>query len=149
VSTEITAVRSTGELTSEADFRAQRAHEMHLGGFTWDVVAQEIGYTTGEDARQSVRAYLQRAAMRVSEATRAESLKKELSRLDVLQSACWSQAMSGDLKAIETSLKIINTRAKLLGLETVETGTVTNQTILIRGTKEEFVEDLKAIAQGA
>jgi hypothetical protein len=149
VSTEIAPVRSTGELSSEADFRAKQAHEMRLGGFDWDVVAQEIGYTTGEDARQSVKAFLQRAAMRVSEATRKDALDKELQRLDVLQSSCWNQALSGDLKAIETSLKIINTRAKLLGLEQIQVGSVTNQTILIRGNKEEFVESLKAVSQGA
>lgn len=149
VSTEIEAVRSTGELASEADFRAQRAHEKHLGGFTWDLVAKESGYTNGEDARQSVKAYLGRAAMRVSERTRADSLQKELHRLDVLQSACWDQALSGDLKAIDTSIKIINTRAKLLGLEQVSQTNVTQQTILIRGTKEEFIEGLQAVSRGA
>lgn len=149
MSTEIEAVRSTGELVSEADFRAQRAHEKHLGGFTWEVVAQEVGYESGEDARQSVRAYLGRAVMRVSEKTRQESLQKELHRLDVLQSACWDKALMGDLKAIETSIRIINMRSKLLGLEQLPATNVTQQTILVRGTKEEFIEGLQAVSQGA
>jgi hypothetical protein len=149
MSSEVQAVRSTGELATDADFKAHKAHEKRLGGFTWDLVAQECGYTTGEDARQSVKAYLGRAAMRVSERTRADSLQKELHRLDVLQSACWDQALSGDLKAIETSIKIINMRSKLLGLEQVSQTNVTQQTILIRGTKEEFIEGLQAVSRGA
>jgi len=146
MSSEIAPVRSTGQLATEADFRAQRAHEKKLGGFSWDIVAQEIGYSSAEDARQSVKAYLQRSVMRMSEQTRKESLDKELQRLDALQSACWDQALSGDLRAIETSLRIIGQRSKLLGLEAVSQTTVTNQTVLIRGNKEEYIKELKAVA---
>ena len=91
--TEIEAVLSKGELTSQADLRARRAHEKRLGGFSWEVVASEIGYNSPEEASVSVRAYLGRAVMRVSEQTRANSLDKELQRLDTLQSACWDLAL--------------------------------------------------------
>lgn len=147
--TELLPTRSTSELDSAADFKAQRAHEKHLGGFTWEVVAQDAGYRDAEDARVAVRAYLGRAAMRVSERTRMDSLNKELARLDALQSACWDLAMDGDLKAIETSVRIINMRSKLLGLDEINESKVTLQTVLIRGTKEEYVGSLKEIAQGA
>jgi hypothetical protein len=145
--TEIESVRSTGPLVAEADFRALRAHEKRLGGFSWDVVAQEIGYHSAEDARQSVKAYLQRSAMRVSENSRRESLEKELNRLDALQSACWDDALSGDLKAIETSLKIINQRSRLLGLEELSQTNVSSQTILIRGDKNDYIKGLTAISE--
>lgn len=148
MSTELEALKSTKELDSEHDFRAAKAHEKRLGGFSWELVAQEYGYTNSEDARQSVKAYIQRCAMRVGERTRKESLDRELDRLDILQSACWEQALQGDLKAIETSLKIIGQRSKLMGLEQLQEGNVTHQTIVVRGTKEEFVDQLKQITRG-
>jgi uncharacterized small protein (DUF1192 family) len=42
----------------------------------------------------------------------------ELSRLDAMQRAIWPKAMEGDSRAIETCLKILDQRAKYLGLNT-------------------------------
>jgi len=149
MTTEITPFTSNGVVTVDADFKHAKAHEKRLGGFTWRAVADEFGYSSEEDARQSVRAYLQRAVAQISKRTRQESLDRELDRLEILQSACWDMALSGDLKAIETSLKIISQRSKLMGLEQLSESAVTHQTILVSGTKDQFVDTLKSISKGA
>lgn len=44
----------------------------------------------------------------------------ELERLDIMQRALWSKVENGDVSAINTSLKIIERRAKMLGLDAPE-----------------------------
>jgi hypothetical protein len=74
-------------------------------------------------------------------------LAMEVDRLDSLQQAIWTDAIGGDRQAIETALKIIQARAKVLGLETIPTNTVTNNTIVVAGTSEEYVAALKRVSE--
>jgi len=54
-------------------------------------------------------------ARQVEQADELQAL--ELSRLDALHYAVWDKALSGDIKAIETSLRVIERRVKVLGLD--------------------------------
>ncbi len=47
----------------------------------------------------------------------AELRALEAARLDALQAACWPQAMRGDDKALRTAVRILERRARLLGLD--------------------------------
>jgi hypothetical protein len=47
-----------------------------------------------------------------------ELREQELDRLDRLQRNVWAQALNGDLQAVQVALRIIDRRAKLLGLDT-------------------------------
>jgi hypothetical protein len=53
--------------------------------------------------------------------------------------------MTGDLKAIDTCIRVMGHRAKLLGLEYREE-TVVNRTIVVAGSTEQYVQTLKMIA---
>ena len=87
------------------------------------------------------------ASSLVDNAYKRELLSMELDRLDDLQRAVWQDAINGDLKAVETALKIIQTRAKVLGLDNVQSATVTNNTIVVAGTSEEYINALRQAAQ--
>ncbi|WP_314431654.1 hypothetical protein [Microbacterium lacticum] len=46
----------------------------------------------------------------------------EAQRLDMMQAAVWSRAVSGDLRAIDTTLRISARRSRLLGLDLADSG---------------------------
>jgi hypothetical protein len=67
----------------------------------------------------------------------------ELDRLNALQNAVWGMALSGELKAIETTLKIMQHRARLLQLGE-ESKDSSNTTVIVAG--EDYVETLRGMA---
>jgi hypothetical protein len=71
----------------------------------------------------------------------------EVERLDTLQRAVWQDAIGGDIKAVETALRIIQARAKVLGLDNMPVNTVTNNTIVVAGTPEEYVSALRKVVE--
>ena len=92
--------------------RATKALERRLSGATYATIAAELDYANESGPRNAVDRLLGRVeAEHAAELRRTESL-----RLDVLQSACWDQAATGDLDAIKTVLQIHDRRVKLLGL---------------------------------
>jgi hypothetical protein len=48
---------------------------------------------------------------------RAEALRLEEARLDQLQDGIWDKAVAGDSRAVEVALKVLERRARLLGLD--------------------------------
>jgi hypothetical protein len=48
---------------------------------------------------------------------RTESIRLEEQRLDDLQDGIWDKAISGDVRAVEGALKILERRARMLGLD--------------------------------
>lgn len=127
------------------DERAYAAHQLRLGGLPWAVVAEKAGYANAASANVEVKAFLQRAALHRDSALREEALNLEMDRLDALQAAAWGAAMTGDLKAIDSCLRVMGHRAKLLGLEYREEASVT-RTIVVTGSTEQYVQTLKAIS---
>lgn len=51
------------------------------------------------------------------EMRRAEALRLEEARLDALQEGIWGRAMAGEPRAVEVALKVLERRARLLGLD--------------------------------
>jgi len=103
-----------------AAWRKTRAVELATQGFTYDAIAQEVGYADRGTAHRVVKRALAQSAVDAVDAHR----KLEQDRLDALQLAVWTRAMSGDPVAVQSALKIIEARARLLGLngETAFTG---------------------------
>ena len=93
--------------------RDARVFELRIQGFTFEQIASEVGYQGASGAWQ--------AYQRVKESHIFESIDEarqlELMRLDELQFAIWDRAIDGDLPAAHCVLKIMDRRAKLLGLD--------------------------------
>lgn len=82
-------------------------------GHTWDQIAQIVGY---KDPSGAHSAYMRASARVVAEDV--EAIRQiETQRLDMLQSAYWIQAMSGDVPSGLQVLRIMERRSKLLGLD--------------------------------
>lgn len=134
----------TGTVT---DQKAYDAYQMRQRGVPWEQVCKTVGYSSVKVAQVELRRYLTDMAVRVDVEHREEVLAMEMGRLDSLMEAVWDQAMTGDTKAVDSALKIISMRAKLLGLEalTQTAGNVTNNTVVVTGNTEEFIHSLKLV----
>lgn len=82
-------------------------------GMTWDTIAQAVGYADPSGAHA---AYMRASARIVKEDIDAIR-DMETERLDMLQGAYWRQAMTGDVPAGMQVLRIMERRAKLLGID--------------------------------
>jgi hypothetical protein len=129
---------------------AYQAYQMHLGGKDWEEVAKVLGYANGKTAQVEVRQYITRAAVQMDMAKREEVLGIEMARLDALQSAVWDAAMDGDTKAVDSVLRVMAHRAKLLGLELIAqgNGTVNHNTVVVQGDTQDFIRSLQLVNGG-
>ena len=100
-------------ITPEVLQREAEVIRLRREGLTWDMIAQKVGYS---DASGAHRAY-EAACKRIIYSEVVEIRNIEQDRLDIAQSAIWSDVLQGDLPAINTLIKIMDRRAKLLGLD--------------------------------
>jgi len=87
--------------------------ELRKAGVTWAGIASRTGYATPAGA---YKAY-QRAAERLIRPNLEEHRDMELERLDRLQAGVWAKAISGDVRALDSVLRIIDRRSRILGLD--------------------------------
>ncbi|GAA4626917.1 hypothetical protein GCM10023196_037110 [Actinoallomurus vinaceus] len=96
--------------------RRTKAIQLRLAGVDWQTIATNLGYASRGAACQDVTRALE--AHLAEEKESVDSLREiELQRLDRLQAGAWSAAAAGDLRAIETVLRVVDRRCKLLGLD--------------------------------
>ena len=125
--------------------RARLAYEMRQDGKSWYSIAKTLGLTESA-ASHSVARAMEQAAAYVSEQAKKQLLELEVARLDRLQEVVWPTAMQGNLRAMDMALRIIMARAKVLQLDTIPETSITNNTLVVSGSSEEYVAALRAIA---
>lgn len=96
----------------EEEVRRTEAIRMRAMKFTLAEIAETLGYS---DAAAASRAIAAGRKKFVREST-DDLLLAELHTLDGLQRGIRAAALAGDYKAIETTLKITDMRAKLVGM---------------------------------
>jgi len=147
--TSLVAVRAASAaaiVEERANESARRAWQLRQAGRTWWAIAEDLHL--GEGAVKSLVAdRIMAASDLVSIGARQEVMLLELARLDALQEAVWPNALLGQREYVETALKVMAARAKLLGLEAALTITsTTNSTVVVAGTSAEYVAALRQIA---
>lgn len=103
--------------------RQRRALELRTAGMTLERIAQSLGYQGPSGARQAIASALKRTIAEPADALRV----LEAIRLDRLQAAVWTKALGGDLPAVDRVLKIMERRARLLGLDAPQTVNVSHE----------------------
>ena len=113
---------------ARAQWRRARAVELALDGKSYDFIAREIGVSSRGNAWRTVQKALNDRVV----AGVDELRELECDRLDALQVAAWAKVEQGDLKAIETVLRIMDRRARLLGLYPTKTKTQPEYVSIVR-----------------
>lgn len=97
----------------QASERRKQALQLRLAGASYDEIASRLGYSDRGSAWRSVM-----AALKATLQEPADELRKlELERLDRLLLGVWGQAAKGNQGAVDRALRIMERRAKLLGLD--------------------------------
>jgi len=90
-----------------------RVLELRRAGFTFQRIAEEVGYKQASGAQRAHERITARNAPQLPK----EFVWQELDRLDRMQVALWPRAMKGDDRAINTIIRLMERRAKYLGIE--------------------------------
>jgi hypothetical protein len=91
---------------------AQRAVDLRIAGFSFDAIAEQLGVAR-ETARRAVLETLDTVAYQNATHMRAQ----EGQRLDVMQRAVWADVLTGDVKAVNAAVRIMERRSRLFGLD--------------------------------
>jgi hypothetical protein len=92
--------------------REREIVELRIEGFTWRQIAERIEMSPAG----ALKAY-NRAMVRTLKPATDELRELELDRLDTLQQTYWQPAVQGNMRAADFILRVIDKRAKLLGLD--------------------------------
>lgn len=128
--------RVNGRHQDKALARARkiRAVELRMQGLTYQQIADEMGYANAG----SVYTIIKGAQEQQLGAAVEDYRHTELARLDALQEALWPAAMAGDVSAVAATLKVIESRCRLLGLGGRRHGQVARclqpPTVVVRAT---------------
>jgi len=97
-----------------------RARALHLrrGGLTFEEIATELKVDE-KRARRLCSDAMEDARAQVA-ANAKELQAMEVSRLDAMMNSIWDAAMRGNLPVIDRVIKIMERRAKMLGLDAQE-----------------------------
>jgi len=96
--------------------RAARAFALRKAGLSYRDIGLELGVShqlVYRDVQATIKQFLDEAREH-----HTQIMAIEAARLDDLQRVMWEQAAMGDRRAVDTVLKIMERRAKLLGLDT-------------------------------
>ena len=109
---------NSGKLSArkiESAQRQQKAIDLRLAGATFEKIGDALGVS-----RQAAHKMVGRAVSQMAE-DNADAIERvraiEVARLDRLLLGVWQPARSGDLRAVDRALKIMERRARLLGLD--------------------------------
>jgi hypothetical protein len=99
-----------------AQVKGQQALDLRLAGYTFDAIAQQLGYTSRSSAYRAVGRAFRR--IRAGADQSAETLRAlEDARYDRMLRAIDDKVQQGDLAAIDRALRISHARRELWGLD--------------------------------
>jgi hypothetical protein len=133
---------------AQAALAEQRKHyvmQLRLQGLAPTEIAEKLHVnvnTVHADLRHAVLSVQQRATLET------EQLREiELMRLDKLQQPYWTRALKGDVDALDRVLKIMERRAKMLGLDAPARHAVVHTDIDQWRNSEEWQNTVNAILE--
>lgn len=106
-----------GKVTSPevaaAKVKAAKALELRMEGKTFAAIAEEAGYNSPQAAYDAVK----RSLDAITRQPATELLTLDLERLDAMWGIHFLNAQAGDVNALSACMRIMERRAKLLGLD--------------------------------
>ena len=138
-------LQKTSPKAIKANEMSVKAVELRKAGATYEMIAQQLGYSSKSTAFNAVN--------RVMQSTKREAGKEafeiELRRLDDLFMSLWPSARSGELGAVDRCLRIMESRRKMLGLDAPEKSQQQIMQVIrvsyedVQFKPEEFEEDVE------
>lgn len=93
--------------------KKRQALELRKAGVGYQAIADKLGYKGPAGAHYAVKS----ALAAITKPAAAEVRDLEVERLDAMLFAIWPQVRNGNFGALDRAIKIMERRAKLLGLD--------------------------------
>lgn len=93
--------------------KRKKALQLRKGGASYDAIARQVGYTNRGSAHRAVMQELRDLPKDAA----VETLQLEVERLDQMLLAYWPAVMKGHVRSGEIVVRLMERRAKLLGLD--------------------------------
>lgn len=135
------------ESPNESD-RVRQAYDMRLAGAEPHRIAEELDFASVNDLLQAIQYRFGKDVRDITSLERDSLLALELARLDALQEGLWLSATLGDPKSYQLVLNTIMIRIKLLKLDQPEAQQGQQTVLIVGGKEEEYVAQLKELADG-
>jgi transposase-like protein len=103
----------TGKNDQAIAEKRRQALELRKAGYGFDDIARALGYVNAGGAYKAVQQALKDTYREPADEVR----KLELERIDRLTRAIWTRAVGGDGESIDRVLRLMQRRAKYLGLD--------------------------------
>jgi hypothetical protein len=97
----------------EAAKRERQAMDLRIAGQTYEQIAESLGYADHSGAYRAIQHGLTRMLKEPAEELR----QIELATVNQLQAQWWNRAIAGEKDAADMVLKLMQRRARLLGLD--------------------------------
>lgn len=107
------AESNTSERMITAAERQVQALALRKAGVSYEQIASALGYASGSGAYQAVHRALRKMLKEPAEEVR----DLEVARLDEMLRALWPGVQAGEPKKVLAALRVMERRAKLLGLD--------------------------------
>lgn len=111
-----------------ANDKQRQALELRKAGVSYVAIAERLGYRGPSGAHAAVRAGLKKTLQEPADELR----QLEVERLDAALLAIWPQVKQGNHGAIDRALRIMERRAKLLGLDAPAKSDITSGGVPIK-----------------
>lgn len=121
--------------------RQAEAMELRKAGATYAMIAEQLGYSDGHSAAQSIRSALQKAIREPAEELR----EMELERLDHIMLVLWPKVNAGDMAAIDRAMRVQLRIAELAGYDRAIAKIEQSNVIIIGGDSDDYIDNLKAL----
>lgn len=113
-----------------------KALELRKAGVSYQRIAETLGYKDASGAWRAVKSALKKTLQEPADELRT----LEIERLDAMLSAIWASVKQGQYGAIDRAIKIMERKAKLLGMDAPVKADVTSGgekiTVTIKGIDE-------------
>lgn len=93
--------------------KQMQALELRKAGVSYVRIAEVLGYASGSGAHKAVASALKKTLQEPADDLRT----LEIERLDAMLSAIWASVKQGQYGAIDRAIKIMERKAKLLGMD--------------------------------
>lgn len=132
------------EIVSQVE-RAFRAYQLKLKGMSWESIALQEHWDSGEACAAEVKKYLDEGRTVMAGFKRLEVLALELARYDAMLEGLWDSAVSGKVPAVMAALAISKQRVAVLGLDQPSEDDAITPTVVV--PTEEYLAILKKAAK--
>lgn len=107
-------------MTDDLD-RRRRALAFALAGVSWDLIAEQCGYASRDEAIHDIEQALTENPIDALSPSATRNIN--LARLSRLLSGVWSPAINGNNRSVEVAASLIRQIMKAQGIEEVKSGT--------------------------